>query len=192
MRAPSSIANPPERAGLPAPERLAAVATVLCVYPRRHRDALDGWLQAASVERMTRLDGESSCEALVFRNAAGRVCWRLYLLPDSDFLSWDDAAAKLPVYRGADARGGAWAALRRRWLRRLRGRWQAEVLRLHVLRDDAGHCILVADTAELSPLGQAHARRIAAGEGARLQTQAHVCCCMASRLSDEARPAQFA
>lgn len=192
MRAPSSIAALSERAALPAPERLAAVATVLCAYPRRHRDALDGWLQAASVERMTRIDGESSCEALLFRDAAGRACWRLYLLPDSDFLAWDDAAAKLPTYRGADARGGVWAGLRRRWLRRLGGRWCAEILRLHVLRDEAGHCILLADSAELSSLGQAHARRIAAGEGARLAIGTHVCCCMASGLRDGVPPVQAA
>lgn len=192
MRAPSPTAVPSDRAALPAPERLAAVATVLCAYPRRHRDALDGWLQAVSVQRMTRVDGESSCEALLFRDAAGRACWRLYLLPDSDFLAWDDAAAKLPACRDADARGGPWAGLRRRWLHRLRGRWCAEILRLHVLRDEAGHCILLADRAELSALGQAHARRIAAGEGVRLEARTHVCCCMAPELREGAPPAQLA
>jgi hypothetical protein len=180
------------RAGLPAPERLAAVATVLCVYPRRHRDALDGWLAADRAERVSRQDGEDVREALLFRDVAGRACWRLYLLPDSDFLAWDDAAADLPVHRGAESRGGVWASLRRRWLRRWRGRWCAQVLRLQVLRDAAGHCVLLADGAELSPLGHAHARRIAAGEGARLSAQAHVCCCMASGLRDGAGPAQFA
>lgn len=187
MRAPSPTAML-DRTGLPAPERLAAVATVLCVYPSRHRDALDGWLQAHSAERLVRHDGEASCEALLFRNGAGRACWRLYLLPDSDFLAWDDAAAELPAHRGFEARGGLWPRLRRRWWRRLRGRWCAEVLRLHVLHDEAGHCVLLADAAELSQLGHAHARRIAAGEGARLRPQAHVCCCMASGLRDGAPP----
>jgi hypothetical protein len=177
------------RAGLPSPERLAAVATVLCVHPRRHRDALDGWLAACSAERVSRQDGDSACEALLFRDAAGRVCWRLYLLPDSDFLAWDDAAAELPAHRGGEARSGLWARLRRRWLRRLRGRWQAQVLRLQVLRDDAGHCVLLADGAELSALGHARAQRIAAGEGARLQARADVCCCMASGLRDGTGPA---
>ncbi|MGH8082996.1 MAG: Hemin transport protein [Lysobacter sp.] len=199
MRAPSSSAFDSRvpvattgRAGLPAPERLAAVATVLCVYPKRHRDALDGWLAADRAERVVRQDGDSTCEALWFRDAAGRACWRLYLLPDSDFLAWDDAAADLPAHRGREARVGVWANLRRRWLRRLSGRWCAQVLRLQVLRDDAGHCVLLADGAELSPLGHAHARRIAAGEGARLNAQAHVCCCMASGLHERAGPAQFA
>lgn len=193
MRAPSAIdsATPAPR-GLPAPERLAAVATVLCVYPKRHRDALDGWLAAHSAERVSRQDGENVCEALLFRDASGRACWRLYLLPDSDFLAWDDAAADLPAHHGAEARGGAWANLRRRWLRRLRGRWCAQVLRLQVLRDDSGHCVLLADSAELSELGHARAKRIAAGEGVRLSAQAHVCCCMASGLRDGTGPAQFA
>lgn len=183
-------AMPSGRAGLPAPERLAAVATVLCVYPKRHRDALDGWLAASRAERVSRRDGEDVCEAVLFRDAAGRACWRLYLLPDSDFLAWDDAVADLPAHRGADARGGMWASLRRRWLRRLRGRWCAQVLRLQVLRDDAGHCVLLADSAGLSALGHAHARRIAAGEGAHLSAQTHVCCCMASQLRDGGGPAQ--
>ncbi|WP_363798154.1 Hemin transport protein [Lysobacter firmicutimachus] len=180
MRAPSRSAGA-DSAALPAPERLAAVATVLCAYPPRHRDALDGWLHARRAERLLRRDGEDRCEALLFRDDGGRACWCLYLLPDSDFLAWDDAIAALPACRGGEARSGAWARLRRRWLRRLRGRWQAQILRLQVLADDAGHCILLADRAEPSALGLAHAQRIAAAEGARLRAQADACCCLASR-----------
>lgn len=79
------------RAALPAPERLAAVATVLCVHPRRQRDVLAGWLAAREARRL----GDGASEALSFRDAAGRECWRLYLLADSDFLAWDDASAAL-------------------------------------------------------------------------------------------------
>lgn len=180
--APSSLfALLPGHAGtriaLPAPERLAAVATVLCVYPRRQRDALAGWLAARDARRLDEggYDG-GACEALSFRDAAGRECWRLYLLADSDFLAWDDAAAALsPV----PAHAGAWAAAAR-WLRRLRGGWRAQALRLSVLRDEAGHCVLLADAAALSPLGLTQARRMAAAAGARLDERAHSCCCLTS------------
>ena len=163
MRAPSSIANPPERAGLPAPERLAAVATVLCVYPPRHRDALDGWLQAVSAERMTRLDGESSCEALMFRNAAGRICWRLYLLPDSDFLAWDRLVSAFPARPEPANDGGVAERLWRRLATRLGGEpWRMCALRLHARNGQA----LAASVASLSVLGATAARRIARVEGA--------------------------
>ncbi len=184
MRSPSPAAI--DRAGLPPPERLAAVATVLCVYPRRHRDALDGWLQAARAERLVRVDALGECEAMLFHDARGRACWRLYLLPDSDFLAWDDAAGVLPAHRGREARTDAWAGLRRRWLRRVRGRWRAEVLRLRVLHAPEGQAVLVADSAALSALGHAHARRIAAGEGAALRRQTQVCCCLASAAPGDA------
>jgi hypothetical protein len=168
------------RAALPAPERLAAVATVLCVHPRRQRDVLAGWLAAREARRL----GDGASEALSFRDAAGRECWRLYLLADSDFLAWDDAGAALAA---APARSGAWAAASR-WLRRLRGGWRAQALRLSVLRDEAGHCVLLAEAAALSPLGRSQARRIAAAAGARLDERAHACCCLASAAAAAARP----
>lgn len=159
------------RAALPAPERLAAVATVLCVHPRRQRDVLDGWLAARSALRL----GDGAAEALVFRDGGGRECWRLYLLADSDFLAWDDAAAALAA-APAPAGPRAWRAA----LRWLRGGLRAQALRLSVLRDEAGHCVLLADAADLSPLGGAQARRIAAAAGARLDERGHACCCLAS------------
>jgi len=190
MRAPSpSAGSEVSAAALPAPERLAAVATVLCMYPPRHRDALDGWLHAQRAECLLRRDGADRCEALLFRDRAGRACWCLYLLPDSDFLAWDDAIAALPACRGGEARSDVWARLQRRWRRRLRGRWQAQILRLQVLADEVGHCILLADRAEPSPLGLAHAQRLAAAEGARLHAQADACCCLASRQAARGRAA---
>lgn len=190
MRAPSpAVAADAVAAALPAPQRLAAVATVLCLYPPRHRDALDGWLLAQRAERLLRRDGADRREAMLFRDRAGRACWCLYLLPDSDFLAWDDATAALPACRGGEARSGAWARLRRRWSRRLRGPWQARILRLQVLADEAGRCILLADRAEPSALGLAHAQRIAAAEGARLHAQADACCCLASPGSGRAEAA---
>ncbi|QWP76632.1 Hemin transport protein [Lysobacter sp. K5869] len=159
------------RGALPAPERLAAVATVLCLRPRRQRDALEGWRAAREARRL----GDGADEALSFRDAAGRECWRLYLLADSDFLAWDDAAASLAC---VPSRASAWAAAAR-WWRRLRGGSRAQALRLSVLRDEAGHCVLLAEAAALSSLGRAQARRIADAAGVRLDEDADACCCLA-------------
>ena len=162
MRAPSPTATL-DRARLPAPERLAAVATVLCVYPSRHRDALDGWLQAHSAERLVHHDGEASCEALLFRNGAGRACWRLYLLPDSDFLAWDRLVSAFPARPEPSNEGGVAERLWRRVATRLGGEpWRMCALRLHA-GDGQG---LAASVASLSALGATAARRIARVEGA--------------------------
>lgn len=191
-------------AALPSPERLAAVATVLCVYPARHRGLLDGWLDAAQAQRLLLRDDSGRAhegpgfEGLGFATSAGRSCWRLYLLPDSDFLAWDDLTADwLPAAAPAPSSRlrRLWASLPgagalRRLTHRLRGGWNAEVIRLHVLHDEAGHCILVADTATPSALGFAHAQRIAQAEGAALRTAPHACCCMASMAQHP--PAQYA
>lgn len=171
---------------MPAPERLAAVATVLCLYPRRHRDALAGWLASASAQRCIGEDAGAGREAMVFRDARGRACWRLYLLPDSDFLAWDLAVAGLPA--AALGRGeGRLARALRGWFG---GGWSAQTLRLQLASDEAGRRILVADGAEPSALGLEHARRIADAEGATLRTESDTCCCMARRAASEAMNSQ--
>ena len=172
-------------AGLPAPERLAAVATVLCLYPNRQRDALAGWSNSASAQRLFGEGADAAHEGLLFRDAQGRACWRLYLLPDSDFLAWDLAVGHLPAAaRRGDADG--WARLHGRIRRWLHGGWTAQALRLQLTCDEAGRRILVADGAALSPLGREHARRIAASERAPLRTTPDTCCCMARRAAAQA------
>lgn len=183
MRAGRSPAVGSTDAGaLPTPERLAAIATVLCLYPRRQHDALAGWLASASAQRCIGEGSQAGREAIVFRDARGRACWRLYLLPDSDFLAWDLAVAGLPAAAPARAAGG----IARAWRRWLDGGWSAQTLRLQLASDEAGRRILVADGAEPSALGREHARRIAAAEGAILRTESDTCCCMARRAASQA------
>jgi hypothetical protein len=167
---------------LPAPERLAAVATVLCLYPRRHRDALAGWMGSVGAQRCVGEDAQAGRESILFRDAQGRACWRLYLLPDSDFLAWDLAVGALPQHRHERA-GGRFVRACRGLRRRLGGGWNAQVLRLQLAHDAAGRRILVADSATPSALGLEHARRIAAAEGALLRTGPDTCCCMARRAA---------
>lgn len=167
---------------LPAPERLAAVATVLCLYPRHHHDALAGWLDSVGAQRCIGGGAQAGRESILFRDAQGRPCWRLYLLPDSDFLAWDLAVGALPQRRDEQAGARFVRACRGLW-RRLGGGWNAQVLRLQLAHDEAGRRILVADSATPSALGLEHARRIAAAEGARLRTEPDTCCCMARRAA---------
>ena len=183
MRAPRSRRGANTDAGaLPAPERLAAVATVLCLYPRGHHDALAGWLDSVGAQRCVGEEAEPARESILFRDAQGRACWRLYLLPDSDFLAWDLAVGALP-HRRNQAAGGRFVRVCRGLWRRLGGGWNAQVLRLQLAHDEAGRRIVVADSATPSALGLEHARRIAAAEGALLRTGPDTCCCMARRAA---------
>lgn len=166
---------------MPAPELLAAVATVLCLYPRRQRDVLAGWLASVSAQRCIGEGVGAAGEAIVFRDARGRACWRLHLLPDSDFLAWDLAVVGLPAAEAQRSRGRLARALRGR----LGGGWNAQALRLQLASDPAGRRILVADASEPSALGLEHARRIAAAEGATLRTGPDTCCCMARRAASD-------
>lgn len=150
---------------LPLPRQLAALGTVLCLYRPRHGGELSGWAQAAGVRASTGLDSDGLHESLLFHDAAGQCCWRLYLLPDSDFLAWDRLAASLPQ---CDEPCVAGMGVGERLWRRLAGRlhsdaWRACVLRLHAL---PGGTSLAASPAGVSALGVVAARAIVKAEGA--------------------------
>ncbi|WP_258223403.1 Hemin transport protein, partial [Stenotrophomonas sp. HMWF023] len=129
-RLPSSLSRSSLRAW-PAPEQLAALGTVLCLY---HADGneLGGWRQAVSVHACQGVDSEGLRESLCFLDARGRCVWRLYLLPDSDFLAWDRLVATLPPGPSHDADGSVGERLWRRLAGHLGGqRWRLCTLRLH-------------------------------------------------------------
>ena len=71
---------------LPHPHELAALGAVLCLYRIQAGSELDGWSQAARVSSDSALDSDGLCESLQFFDRDGLCCWRLYLLPDTDFL----------------------------------------------------------------------------------------------------------
>ncbi|HDX0915033.1 TPA: Hemin transport protein, partial [Stenotrophomonas maltophilia] len=85
----------PNSAAWPTPAQLATLGTVLCLY---HADGneLGGWRQAVRVHACQGVDSEGLRESLCFLDGRGRCVWRLYLLPDSDFLAWDRLVAALP------------------------------------------------------------------------------------------------
>mgnify|MGYP003740844079 CR=1 FL=1 len=157
----------PEAVGWPAPAQLAQLGSVMCLF-RAEGGELVGWHQAVAVHACHRVDSEGVHESLCFTDARGRCVWRLYLLPDTDFLAWDRLVAGLPVQApvGGDASVGE--RLWRRLASSLGGqRWRIRALRFHAVEQGHG---LGASAARLSPLGAATAQRIARLEGAETTT----------------------
>ena len=165
---------------LPTAQSLAALGTVLCVYRSRPGDGLGGelggWQQAVHAEAWCGIDSDGWQECLQFRDRDGDCCWRLYLLPDSDFLAWERIQQALPRVETPHAScrdcrspqcenvaGRLW----RRLSRRLSGeRWQISALRLHALpaaQADGKHG-LAASLATLSLHGADMRQRIARSE----------------------------
>ncbi|WP_369039728.1 Hemin transport protein [Stenotrophomonas maltophilia] len=164
----------PHSGAWPTPMHLAALGTVLCLYPAEGSE-LAGWRQAVSVHACQAVDSEGVHESLCFLDARGRCVWRLYLLPDSDFLAWDRLVAALPSAPPRDAEGSVGERLWRRLAGHLRGqRWRLCSVRLHAADDGR---ILAASLSTLSSLGAATARRIARMEGADGELSIDDCCC---------------
>lgn len=149
----------------PAPAQLAALGTVLCLY-REPGSELAGWQQAVTAHACQRVDSDGVHESLCFLDARGRCVWRLYLLPESDFLAWDQLLAQLPPHAPAAEPGPVGERLWRRLARHVGGQGRRVIaLRLHAVAQGQG---LAASLAPLSPLGLATARRIARSEGAQI------------------------
>ena len=165
---------------LPTPGALAALGTVLCVYRSRCGDGrggeLGGWQQAVRAEAWCGIDSDGWQECLQFRDRDGDCCWRLYLLPDSDFLAWDRLQQALPRVEaphagcrdcGPGRDDGVAGRLWRRLSLHLYGeRWQLSALRLHALPSSCGApaTTLAASLATLSPLGVEMLQRVARRE----------------------------
>lgn len=172
---------------LPQPQQLASLGTVLCLYRPQHGSELSGWAQAVRVESRAGVDSDGLRETLVFFDSKGECCWRLCLLPDSDFLAWDRLLASLPCSDMAQASSGIAERLWKRLAGRLLGgQWHACVVQLHALPSNAARRpVLAASQAPISTLGATTARRIAQGEGAEENIRMDDCCC--ARSASEGR-----
>jgi len=172
--------------GLPRPTELAALGAVLCLYRAQPGGELGGWSQAVEARACSGVDSEGLRGRVLFFDREGRCCWRLCLLPDSDFLAWEQMVARLPAAAEPPQPGGIGERLWRGLAGRLQGeRWKASILRLHALsaaqrqgRETPGG-VLAASLAALSPLGASAARRKACEDGADAGNIAAVddCCC---------------
>lgn len=174
---------------LPRPQQLASLGTVLCLYRPQHGGELSGWAQAVRVESRAGVDSDGLRESLLFFDANNDCCWRLCLLPDSDFLAWDRLLAALPCSDMAQTNSGIAERLWKRLAGRLLGeQWHACVLQLHALPGNAARqFVLAASQAPISALGAVTARRIAQGEGAEENIRTDDCCC--AKSASDARTA---
>lgn len=163
---------------LPHPSQLAALGSVLCLYRPSFGSELAGWTRSATLAVQLQMDSDGLRESLWFFDREGQCCWRLHLLPDSDFLAWDGLASTLPGLPAQDAGGGIGERLWRRLANRVRGdAWRMSVLRLHAIGRLGEE--LAASPAPLSALGAGLLRRVAQEEGLDLPgpAAAHDCCC---------------
>ena len=169
---------------LPRPQQLASLGTVLCLYRPQHGSELSGWAQAVRVESRAGVDSEGLRESLMFFDCNGDCCWRLCLLPDSDFLAWDRLLGSLPACAMAESESSVAERLWRRLAGRLLGgQWQACALRFHEVPAATSPHALAASLAAISALGSARARRIAQAEGAEELIRHHDCCCAQSSFA---------
>lgn len=158
---------------LPHPLQLAALGTVLCLYRPRYGGELCGWAEATRAEVEVGVGNDDLRENLRFYNCHGRDCWRLCLLPDSDFLAWDRLIERLPRHPDVHREAGIGDRLWQRLACRLTGdQWRACALRLHALPQPFAPPALAASLAALSALGAASARDIARAEAAELDLPA--------------------
>lgn len=163
---------------LPRPSQLATLGTVLCLYRPSFGSELAGWARSATLAVQLQVDSDGLRESLWFFDREGQCCWRLHLLPDSDFLAWDRLASALPGLPAQDSTGGIGERLWRRLANRVRGdTWRMSVLRLHAIGSLGDE--LAASPAPVSTLGTGLLRRVAQEEGLDLPVAAatHDCCC---------------
>lgn len=175
MSRPRLSLVPTPQPALPTPRQLEALGTVLCLYRPQPGGELAGWTQAVRAEVEAEVESDGLRGRLSFLDRDGACCWRLHLLPDSDFLAWDLLADALP--QAAPASGDGLAERLWRRLRLRSERWQGSVLRLHATPGARGAQVMAASLAPVSPLGAVRALRIAHGEHAERPASHDDCCC---------------
>ncbi len=163
---------------LPLPHQLAALGTVLCLYRPLQGGELAGWKQAVRVQVQAGVESDGLRESLLFFDRQGQCCWRLCLLPDSDFLAWDQLIHCLPSSQTAGASSpGVGERLWQRLARRLTGdQWRACPVRLHALARTDAEPVLAASLTTVSMLGASTTREIVRAEGAELAAWDDCCC----------------
>ncbi|MFZ5635321.1 MAG: Hemin transport protein [Pseudomonadota bacterium] len=172
-RQPASPHRPQRRCGdgrLPTIEALAALGPLLC-FSRTRDTLLSGWRRAVRCEYGARVDSNGLRECLRFHAADGECCWRLYALPEDDFLAWERLIAIVPARSDDDALPCLAERLWREWSDALLGkRWRASLIRIHAFhgRDGGEQRCLAVSVPTVSPFSVKVAQRIARAEAAEL------------------------
>lgn len=115
-----------------------------------------------------RIEPDGICEALRFYRADGREQARLYLLPDSDYLAWEQLLQRVPC-SSPEPQRGLHQRLREAAWSRAGHPWQGAVVKF-CTRTDPGRPWLSAETSpQISATGWRRAQDICAGLDAVLQ-----------------------
>lgn len=165
-------------ATLPTPHQLAGLGAVLCQFRAASGGELGGWARATRAAVSIHVDSDCVRESLHFFDADDRPCWRLHLLPETDFLAWERLCECLPVQQEVASAAGIALRLWRRIGER--ETWQLDAMRLHTVSPPPGMssiAMLAASPAPLSTLGAETARRIARQEGIEAARAIDDCCC---------------
>jgi hypothetical protein len=133
---------------------------------------------------LARCSDVSACEAvtpngprewLAFASADGESRAKLFLLPDSDYLAWDEMTAQCRSATAGEPvpRWGAHAAFLRNALARIAGGWRARLLAFEQRRLPWLCTLDARPPLRISLLGLDLARAIARDEGAELVSPLH-------------------
>lgn len=164
---PQAIPRP-----LPTHTELAALGPVLCLFCERYGGELAGWSRAAQARAHGGIDSDGWYEYIAFADADSCDCWRLYLLPDSDFFAWECMRERLPQHAAAlsepthspSVPSPRAASFGRACARSTR--WRASVVRLHALRSHMPEVLAVSPW-PVSALGAEMVRSVLRREGIR-------------------------
>lgn len=159
-----------ERRPSPLRALIGARGIVLLEHP-----ALAVLGRCRSITAHTAVTPHGPREWLSFRDARDEVRAKLFLLPDTDYLAWDEMAAATRLEPACEepTRWHAHAAFLRGALARLGSAWRARVLRFELGRLPWLRTLDAQPPLRLSLLGLELSRAIARSEGAELVSPLH-------------------
>jgi hypothetical protein len=137
--------------------------------------ALHALAGCASASAHTQVTSHGPREWLAFRDVNGEATAKMFLLPDTDYLAWDEMTASMRLAPCVEqpVRWHAHTAFLRSVCAQLGGRWRARLLAFEQRRLPWLHTLDARPPLRLSLLGIELARAIAQGEGAELMAPLH-------------------
>ena len=137
--------------------------------------ALDALARSTALTAHTQVTPHGPREWLAFRDASGETLAKLYLLPDTDYLAWDEMTVATALAPRAEepARWHAHAAFLRQALSRIGSAWQARLFKFEQRKLPWLQTLDARSPLRLSLLGLELARLIARSEGAELVSPLH-------------------
>jgi len=144
------------------PQALAQLGPMLCLYPAVDNNPLSGWEAAMRGTYYAGIDSDGPHESLLFLDVSGGPCWQLCLLPETDFLRWEQLIAAMPARADWLPRIGSRLAPKHPVARVIGSPlWRACPLQLHAVSLGASGRGLAAACAHLSPAGVREVARLA-------------------------------